>query len=247
MKDEKQREPAEGIRLQKYMADAGLGSRRKCEEWIEQGQVFVNGERVVEQGVRVRPGVDTVTFRGKPVRPKENKVTVMLHKPAGYVTTARDQYGRPAVTDLVKIEGVRLYPVGRLDYQTTGLLLLTNDGDLDYRLTHPKHEVERVYEAVLRGHPTQEALDAIRKGGIKLPGGARTAPAGVRILKQGENAAHVEITLTEGKNHEVRNMTAAVGFPVLRLKRVAFAGLSLGSLQEGRYRFLTAEELERLK
>ena len=234
------------VRLQKYMADCGAGSRRKCEEWIVQGQVSVNGGVVVELGTKIDPDRDEVRFRGKVLRPAVGKITVMLHKPAGYVTTVRDQFNRPNVCELVKIPGVRLYPVGRLDYQTTGLLLLTNDGDLDYLLTHPKNHIPRVYEAVLRGHPTAEALEALESG-VKLAKGVKSAPAVVRILKSGENATHVEFTLYEGKNHEVRQMAQAVGFPVLRLKRIGFAGLSLGNLQEGHYCRLKPEQIEDIK
>ena len=140
----------EAVRLQKYMAEAGIGSRRKCEEWILGGEVRVNGQIVQELGTKIDPAKDRVEFRGKEVHPEQETVTVMLHKPAGYVTTARDQFGRPDVCSLVNLPGLRLYPVGRLDYQTTGLLLLTNDGELAFHLTHPKHHISRTYEAVVK-------------------------------------------------------------------------------------------------
>lgn len=235
------------VRLQKYMADCGVASRRKCEEWILNGQVAVNDQVITELGTKVDPEKDVVKFRGKVLRMTQSRVTVMLHKPAGYVTTSKDQFGRPSVLDLVtSIKGVRLYPVGRLDYQTTGLLLLTNDGDLDYVLTHPSHRIPRVYEAVLKGTPTEEAIAKL-EAGIDIGGGDTAQPAKVKVLASKEHSSRVEFTIYEGKNHEVRRMAAAIGCPVLNLRRLSFAGLELGNLQEGRFRLLTDEEVAELK
>ena len=237
----------QGIRLQKYMAEAGIGSRRKCEEWISKGMVQVNGRVVTELGTRVNPKEDVVSFRGKLVEPpSETRTTVLLNKPAGYVTTSRDQFGRPDVCDLVKIPGKRLYPVGRLDYQTTGLLLMTDDGDLAYHLTHPKHHIPRVYEARVKGVPDQAAISRLERG-VRLDDGYKTKPARVRILKQEADSAVIEFTLYEGKNHQVRRMAKAVGYPVLRLRRVAMGPLKLADLPEGKYRMLTEKEIAMLR
>ena len=236
----------QGIRLQKYMAEAGVGSRRKCEEWIQAGLVEVNGLRVTELGTRVDPGKDEVKFRGKTVNPPlREKTTVLLHKPAGYVTTSHDQFGRKDVCDLVKIPGKRLYPVGRLDYQTTGFLLLTDDGDLAFHLTHPKHHIPRVYEAKVKGTPDQAALSRLERG-VRLEDGYKTKPARVRILKKEAEGTWIEFTLYEGKNHQVRRMARAVGDPVLRLRRVAMGPLRLEGLPEGKYRLLTEKEVRML-
>ena len=238
---------AEPVRLQKYMADCGVGGRRRCEEWIAAGQVFVNGACVVEQGVKIDPDKDVVTFHGRVLKPITEKVTVMLNKPSGYVTTVHDQFNRPNVCELVKIQGIRLFPVGRLDYMTTGLLLLTNDGDLAQKLTHPSFRVPRTYHAVVRGAVTGEALEALRKGGLPLEDGSLTSPAKVKHISSDEKISHVEVTIAEGRNREVRQMFAAVGYPVLRLRRTSYANLTLGGLQEGKYRRLTEEELSRLE
>ena len=233
-------------RLQKFLAQCGCGSRRKCEEWIAAGLVRVNGQIVTEQGIQIDPEKDKVEFRGKPVGQRQPRMTVMLHKPAGYVTTSRDQFGRPNVTQLVDIPGVRLYPVGRLDYQTTGLLLLTNDGDLAYQLTHPGNRVGKVYRALLRGEVTGEKLQRLERG-VVLDDGYKTQKAKARLVSRAGSNSRVEITIYEGKNHQVRRMARAIGHPVLRLQRVAEGPLELGSLEEGKYRILTDAEVKMLK
>ena len=233
-------------RLQKYMAQCGCGSRRKCEEWIAAGLVKVNGNIVKELGTKVDPAKDQVEFRGKLVKAEQQTMTVMLHKPAGYVTTSRDQFGRPDVTQLVDIPGVRLYPVGRLDYQTTGLLLLTNDGDLAYQLTHPGNRVAKVYRALVRGEITGEEIRRLENG-IVLDDGYKTAKAKARLVARAGANSRIEITIYEGKNHQVRRMAKAVGHPVLRLERVQEGPLELGNLKEGEYRILTANEVKMLK
>lgn len=233
-------------RLQKYMAQCGCGSRRKCEEWIAAGLVKVNGRIVTEQGVKVDPERDIVEFRGKRLQAVQQSVTVMLHKPAGYVTTSHDQFGRPDVCQLVQIPGIRLYPVGRLDYQTTGLLLLTNDGDLAYRLTHPGHGVPKVYHALVLGEIDSKALHKMETG-VVLKDGYKTAKAKARLLSRAGSNSRIEITIYEGKNHQVRQMAKAVGHPVLRLARVKEGNLELGDLEEGKYRILTPAEVKMLK
>lgn len=234
-------------RLQKYMAECGVASRRRCEEYIQQGLVKVNGATVTEMGFRVDPEKDTVEFRGKKVRMTQPMTTIMLNKPAGYVTTSHDQFGRPNVTQLVDMPGVRLYPVGRLDYQTTGLLLMTNDGDLAYHLTHPGHKVKKVYRALLSGEITLEAVRTLKKGVLLEDENYKTAPAEVEVLSIKGGNSRVEITITEGKNHQVRRMAKAVGFPVLRLERIQEGDLRLGGLKEGSYRILSDKEIRALK
>lgn len=236
----------ETMRLQKFMAQAGAGSRRKCEEWILKGQVSVNGQIIEELGTRIDPKRDTVMFRGKRLKPEEERITVVLYKPEGYVTTSRDQFGRPHVTELVQIPGIRLYPVGRLDYQTTGVLLLTNDGDLAYQMTHPKHHMPKTYRAIMKGLVTEETLQKLKKG-VVLDDGYKTAPAQARLLGPTGKHSRVEITVYEGKNHQVRRMAKAVGHPVLRLTRIRVGNIGLEGLKEGQYRRLSADEVNTLK
>lgn len=233
-------------RLQKYMSRCGYASRRKSEILIQEGKVKVNGEVVTVLGTKIDPEKDIVEVQGKKLEPVEVKTTVILNKPAGYVTTARDQFGRPSVTELVDIPDVRLFPIGRLDYQTTGLLLLTNDGDLAYMLTHPSHHVKKVYQATLRGQITSKEIEALEQG-VVLDDGYKTAPAKATILSVRGAISKVEITIYEGKNHQVRRMMSAVGLPVLKLKRIQEGPLRLGTLAEGSYRILSEKEVEILK
>ncbi|MBQ9519480.1 MAG: rRNA pseudouridine synthase [Firmicutes bacterium] len=230
------------VRLQKYLADAQVASRRKAEEIILSGRVSVNGEVITQLGTKVEEG-DTVCLDGKEVRPTEKLVYIMLHKPDGYVTTAKEQFGRPAVLDLVDC-GYRIYPVGRLDYDTSGLLLLTNDGDLTYKLTHPKHNVEKTYIAQVEGTPTEEEMKRFREG-LEIEDYV-TAPAKIKVLKKA-TLTTLKIVIHEGKNRQVRKMCDAIGHKVRRLKRVATGRLSLGDLEMGKYRHLTEDEIEYLK
>jgi 23S rRNA pseudouridine2605 synthase len=225
------------VRINRHLAGAGLGSRRAVEELVRAGRVTVNGA-VAGLGARVGPG-DDVRVDGAPVATAALEA-VLLHKPAGVVTTAADERGRRTVLDLVD-SPIRLFPVGRLDRDTTGALILTNDGDLAHRLMHPRHEVEKTYRATVRGRPDDAALDRLRAG-IDLDDGP-TAPAAVRRLAPDE----VEMTIHEGRNRQVRRMLAAVGHPVLRLHRSAYAGLSADDLPSGGWRPLTGTELERLR
>ncbi len=234
------------IRLQKYLAHAGIGSLRTCEQYIAQGLVQVNGQTVTVMGVQIDPERDTVAFRGRTVRGAEAKVTILLNKPEGYVTTSRDQFGRPSVLDLIDLPGVRLYPVGRLDYQTTGLLLLTNDGDLTHQLTHPRHHVAKTYEALLQGEVRGEEIRQLEKGVI-LDDGYRTKPAKARLIGPKGRNSLILLTIFEGKNHQVRRMAKAIRHPVLHLKRVQIADLSIGTLKEGSWRKLTEKEVQDLK
>lgn len=228
------------MRLNAFLARAGVASRRRADELIAAGRVTVNGLRG-ELATRVGAG-DVVEVDGRRVAP-QRLAYVLLHKPAGVVTTARDPHGRPTVLGLVPAEP-RVVPVGRLDLDTTGALLLTNDGPLAHRLAHPRHGVPKTYEAEIEGLPGAEALAALREG-VELDDG-RTAPAGVRVLRRG-GAAVLELTLHEGRKHQVKRMCAAVGHPVRRLHRSRYAGLDLRGLAPGEWRELDEAEVDALR
>lgn len=232
-------------RLQKYLAHAGIGSRRSCEELIVQGKVKVNGQVVTALGTKIDPHKDVVQINGKTVQKKERKVYIVLNKPTGYVTTSKDPQGRPTVLDLIKEKETRIYPVGRLDFETEGLLLLTNDGELAYRLTHPKYKVKKVYHVLVKGVPEEKSLQILRKG-VLLDDGM-TQPAEVKVLKRGNNTALLELTIHEGKNRQVRRMCEAIKHPVIKLKRIKVGFLTLGSLPKGKYRELSVQEIRQLK
>ncbi len=231
------------IRLQKYMAQAGIASRRSAEAMIRAGRVAVDGQVVTEMGMTI-DGTETVTVDGRPVHPEERKVYILLHKPEGYVCTVRDPQGRPTVMALLEGLRERVYPVGRLDWDSSGLLLLTNDGDLAYRLTHPRHEIPKCYIALVEGVPSGVALNALRNG-VELDG-RRTAPATVFCTPLNHVASELELVIREGRNRQVRRMCDAVGHPVRALKRIAIGGLALGTLAEGTWRHATREELDLL-
>lgn len=236
------------VRLQKYLADAGVASRRKAEELIAQGKVKVNGKVVTEMGCKVDPKKDEVTYLDQKIDTKETTmVYIMLHKPVGYVTTAKEQFGRPAVVDLVKGVKARIFPVGRLDYDTSGLLLLTNDGDLTYKLTHPKHDVDKTYIAKLYGIPDAGALQKFRRG-VTIDG-VKTKPAKIQIIDKDKDGRFctAEIIIHEGRNRQVRKMCEAIKHPVAQLQRVATGNLKLGGLPKGKYRHLTEKEVKYLK
>lgn len=233
-------------RLQKIISQAGIASRRRAEELITAGRVAVNGRIVAELGAKVEPGRDVVTVDGRPLAGEE-KVYVLLNKPRGVVTTLSDPRGRKTVADIVADLPVRLYPVGRLDYNTEGLLLLTNDGDLTHALTHPSHEIGKTYVATVAGRPSEEKLDRLRIG-ITLEDGV-TAPARVKLIGYDpeRNAATLEIIIHEGRNRQIRRMCEAIGHPVDKLKRTEFAFLTLEGVHRGRYRRLAPEEVVRLR
>ena len=231
-------------RLQKIIAAAGLASRREAERWIEQGRVSVNG-RIASLGDGANPEVDRVEIDGKLVRSAEKKVYILLNKPVGYVTTMRDPEGRPVVTDLLKDVPERVVPVGRLDLTTEGLLLLTNDGDLAQRLSHPRFHVDKTYLARVRGEVDERAVELLEKG-VKLEDGV-TAPAQVELVRRPGSHSWLKITIHEGRNRQVRRMCEAIGYSVSRLKRIAYAFLDDRDLPTGHYRQLTAVEVQRLK
>ena len=232
------------MRLQKYMAECGVASRRKAEEMIREGRVSVNGQVITEMGVQVEEE-DAVRVDGIIIRPEAEKKYILYHKPAGEVTTAHDPEGRPCVLDHFRDYPVRLYPVGRLDYDSEGLLLLTNDGALTERLLHPSHQVDKTYLARVSGAVTQDTLRLLRQG-VMLDD-HKTSPAKARIVKQEALATVVLITIHEGRNRQVRRMFEAAGHQVTRLRRVRFGPLDLGDLPRGRWRELTPEEIRRLR
>ena len=214
------------MRLQKYLAEAGIASRRKSEELIIQGKVSVNGKVVTELGTQVIPNVDIVKYEGKEVIIDNDFVYILLNKPIGYVTTAKDQFGRDSVLDLVKTNK-RLVPVGRLDMYTSGALILTNDGDFVYKVTHPKHEIEKTYTVTIKGIVTNEEVSKLRSG-VEIED-YTTKPAKVKILKTDDekNQSRLEITIHEGKNRQVRKMCEAIGHKVLALHRSKIAGIGV--------------------
>ena len=230
-------------RLNKYLAACGVGSRRECDKLIDSGVVTVNG-KVATLGTAVEAG-DQVSVRGKRVSQKPKNFYVILHKPKGCVTTVKDELNRKTVMDFVKDIPARLFPVGRLDYDTEGLLLLTNDGDLANKLTHPKNKVEKTYVARLSGALTDQERQQLQDG--VLIDGTPTAPAKVRILERDAHHTRVEVTITEGRNHQVKRMFETVGKEVEFLKRTSVGELRLGGLQRGAYRFLNDKELAYIK
>ncbi|KAA9007201.1 rRNA pseudouridine synthase [Paenibacillus spiritus] len=233
-------------RLQKILAQAGVASRRKCEELILAGKVEVNGETVRELGTKADPAVDTITVQGKPIK-NEKKIYIMFNKPKGVITSASDDKGRKIVTDYLKGIQERVYPVGRLDYDTEGLLLLTNDGEFANLLTHPKHHVPKTYLATVEGIPHGTSLDKLKQG-IKLEDGM-TAPAELEYkdIDEEKKEAVISITIHEGRNRQVRRMFEAIHHPVTRLKRISYGGLPLGNLKRGLFRHLTKDEVNELK
>ena len=232
------------MRLNKYIAQSGLTSRRKADELIENGNVKINGQVVTELGIDVQPD-DTVEVNGSRISADQRLVYYMLNKPVGYVTTLSDEKDRPIVTDLLSGVSERVFPVGRLDVGTSGLLLMTNDGDLANKLMHPSHEIYKTYRAEVSGFLSDERIKKLRKG-VDI-GGFITSPAKVKVVRQGKSHCTVEIQICEGKYRQVRRMFKAVGSRVLTLQRVAEGELYLGRLMEGHYRKLTPEEITYLK
>lgn len=230
-------------RLQKYLAECGVASRRKSEELIAAGKVKVNGH-VARIGDKIDPRRDLVTVRGKKVRKTQRNYYILLHKPRGYVTTVSDELGRKTVMDLVRDIDARLYPVGRLDKDSEGLLLLTNDGAFANALTHPRHAYSKKYRVTIRGKVDDSALLQLREG-IDLDG-RMTAPCDVTVLTPEENRTVLEFVLHEGRNRQIRRMCEAVDLEVIRLKRIAVGSLKLGMLPAGKWRELTDNEVQKL-
>lgn len=239
----------EEIRLQKFLANAGIASRRKCEELISNGKVKVNGEVVKELGTKINPNLDEVIYNGKKVETNNEKIYILLNKPIGYVTTAKDQFNRNSVLDLVKIKE-RIVPVGRLDMYTSGALLLSNDGEFINKITHPSNEIEKTYNVTVIGKVTNEDVTKLQNGvQIEVEGeNYTTKRAKVKILKIDEekNLSRIQITIHEGKNREIRKMCEAIGRKVLALHRSKIANLSVKDLRLGKWRYLTQNEVEEI-
>lgn len=232
-------------RLQKYLANNGIAARRKCEEYILDGRVKVNGKIVTELGTKIDPEIDSIEFDGKKVKKLENHVYILLNKPIGYVTTVKDQFDRPTVLDLVKVKE-KVLPVGRLDMYTSGALLLTNDGEFINKITHPKNEVEKTYTVTVKGIVNQEDVQKLENG-VEIEDYI-SGKAKVKILKTDEekNFSRVQITIHEGKNREVRKMCEAIGRKVLALHRRKIANLDVKKLKIGQWRYLTDNEVKEL-
>jgi len=232
-------------RLQKIIAHAGVASRRKAEELILEGSVTVNGRVVRELGAKADPDKDAIKVRGKLIHRPLKKTYIILNKPRGYITSMSDPRGRPVVTDLLKGVRARVYPVGRLDYDSEGLLILTDDGELAYTLMHPSHEIPKTYIAKVKGVLGDKEIQRLERG-IRLREGV-TAPAVVKKIKKTDSNSWIEITVHEGKYRQVRRMLDEVRHPVLRLIRIRYGPVELGEIPPGRYRYLTPQEIAKLK
>ena len=236
----------EDIRLQKYMADCGIASRRKCEELILQGKVSLNGKIVTELGTKIDPKKDIVIYNGNKLNKiDDKKIYILLNKPIGYVTTVKDQFARDTVLDLVKVNK-RIVPVGRLDMYTSGAIILTDDGDFVYKVTHPKHEIEKTYNVTLKGIVSKDDIEKL-KTGVQI-GNYITKQAKAKILKidKEKNISRVEIVIHEGKNRQVRKMCEAIGKKVLALHRSKIGNIDIKDLKIGEYRYLTESEINNL-
>ena len=237
-------------RLQKFLARSGIASRRKSEELIANGKIKVNGQVVSELGVKINPEMDIVEYNGKQIKEENKKVYILLNKPIGYVTTVKDQFKRDTVMELVKGVKERIVPVGRLDMYTSGALLLSNDGDFINKVTHPKHEIEKTYNATIVGKVTKEDVEKLTRG-VEIQDELETyvtKPAKVKILKIDEekNLSRIQITIHEGKNREVRRMCEAIGKKVIALHRTQIGNIDVKDLQLGKWRYLTEKEIQNL-
>ncbi len=237
------RPPSSALRLQKFLAQAGVASRRAAEEMIRQGRIEVNGSKA-ELGMRVDPVRDRICVDGDPVFIEHKRILIAFYKPRDCVTTASDPQGRKTVFDFLPGFGARIFPVGRLDYDAEGLLLLTNDGELSNRLLHPRYGISKIYEVKIKGHPDGKALELLRSGVLLEEG--RTAPAEVEVLRELETSAWLRITLHQGWNRQLKRMGEAVGRPVLKIRRIAYGPVKLGRLNPGEHRFLNAGETRRI-
>lgn len=233
------------MRLQKFLSQAGIASRRASEALILEGRVKVNGITVKELGTKVNPESDIIEVDGKVCNINKEYVYILLNKPKGILTSVKDPFGRPTVIDLLKGIKTKVFPVGRLDKDTQGLLLLTNDGELTYKITHPKHKVEKTYIAHVEGVVCPKDIEAL-KNGIMLEDGL-TSPAKVKIIKKLDNSTVLELKIHEGRKRQVRRMCDAIGHPVINLKRTQIGNLSLNGLKVGQWRYLNQDEIDYLK
>ena len=232
------------MRLNKFLAHSGVASRRKCDELIFAGKVIVNGKTAQSPGIDINTETDIVTVNGKIIKP-ESKIYILLNKPVNVLSTLKDDFGRQIITSLVKSVKERIYPVGRLDYDVEGIILLTNDGELSNRLIHPRYKVEKTYIATLFGEFNDEKRVRIERGVVIE--GVKTLPAKCRIIKSGLQESVVELRIREGRKRQVKNMFKSVGNRVKKLKRIKFGPLSLKNLEPGKWRYLTRHEINLLK
>ena len=233
------------MRLQKYIAECGIASRRSAEKIIESGRVYVNGDLVDYMGCEIDPERDVVEVDGRAISPETVKYYIMLNKPKNYVTTVSDEFGRPTVMNLVSDINARIYPVGRLDFDTTGLLIMTNDGEFANRLTHPRNIVDKTYIARTDMLLSEEQIEHLQKGVVI--DGRKTAPAKAEVIKRPQKGFEVKITIHEGRNRQVRKMLEAVGVNVIALKRISVGSVTLGNLPEGKWRKLSEAEINKLR
>ena len=233
------------MRLQKFIAECGVASRRSAEKIIESGRVYVNGDLVDYMGCEVDPDRDMVEVDGKVIKPESKKYYIVLNKPKNYVTTVSDDLGRPTIMNLVEDIDARIYPVGRLDFDTTGLLIMTNDGDFANKLTHPRNVVNKTYIARVDRILTEDELAKLEKG-VDIDG-TKTAPAKAEMIKRPQKGFEVKITIHEGRNRQVRRMLEAVNVNVLALKRISVGSVTLGNLPEGKWRKLSDAEINKLR
>lgn len=231
-------------RLQKFMARCGIASRRKCEEIILQGKVMVDGIIIKELGYKIDPSLNTVSYGGKIIKPEAKKIYIALNKPVGYVSTVKDERNRKTIIDLIGIDE-RIYPIGRLDYDSSGLLILTNDGGIYNKVIHPRQQINKVYLAVLKGIPDIEDIQNFCNG-IDI-GGYITANANFQIVKSINGNSVVKIIIHEGKNRQIRRMCEKLNHPVITLKRISIGEINLDSLEEGKWRYLKECEIEYIK
>ncbi|CUS82013.1 pseudouridine synthase [Candidatus Kryptobacter tengchongensis] len=231
------------IRLNKYLAMCGIASRRKADELIQQGRVAVNGEVITQLGIKIDPRKDKVTVDGKPVKPEEKLVYIVLNKPKDCITTVKDEKGRRTVLDLVKVKQ-RIFPVGRLDRNTTGVLLLTNDGELAYRLMHPKYKIEKAYKVEIDKPIKPEDIEKLKRG-IMLDG-RKTEACDIYILPDSDRK-ELGITIHEGRYRQIRRMFERLGYKVRKLHRVSFGGITVSGMKRGEWRYLTEKEIRKLK
>lgn len=233
------------VRINKFLAEAGICSRRNGDELIKRGKVIVNGQVIIEPGLKIDTEIDIVMCDGKKVQGSEKKVYLMLNKPCGVISSVKDQFGRKTVMDYIKDVNARLFHIGRLDYDSSGLIILSNDGDVSQQLSHPSHEVEKVYLAKVKGEPLNEAMNKFEDG-IEIEG-VKTAPAIIDIIKKFGSSTDVRIVIHEGRNRQIRKMCEEIGHPVISLKRISIGDINLGNLKEGTFRKLTEHEITYLK
>lgn len=232
-------------RINRILSQAGVTSRRKADELIKSGRIVLNGQKVLEMGVKAEWGKDSIQLDGKEIPGPRDRIYVMLNKPFGYISSLIDPEGRPVITDLLKDIPRRLYPVGRLDFDSLGLLLMTDDGDFSYRLTHPKYHIPKTYKVTVSGIVTPEVLENLRQG-VKLDDGF-SGNAKAALVKKAGTRSIIRITVYQGRNRIVRRMVEGVGCSVIHLMRTGFGSLEIGNLKVGKYRYLTDDELEKLK